>query len=54
LSEGKLKEEILVGPNTRKLIFDEDFHLTMTEDEREAWLAFKRVVTKFLGEQQGP
>jgi hypothetical protein len=28
---------------------DEDFLLTMTEIEREAWIAFKIVVTKFLG-----
>jgi hypothetical protein len=30
-------------------MFDEDFLLMMTEVEREAWIAFKSVVTKFLG-----
>jgi hypothetical protein len=30
-------------------MFDEDFLLTMTEDEREAWIAFRNVVTNLLG-----
>jgi hypothetical protein len=30
-------------------MFDEDFLLTMTEVEREAWIDFKSVVTNFLG-----
>jgi hypothetical protein len=54
LSERKLKEGIFVGPNTRELIFDEDFLLTTTEGEREAWIAFKRVVTKFLENNKDP
>jgi hypothetical protein len=49
LSEAKLKEGVFFGPDIRKLIFDEDFLLTMTEVEREAWIAFKSVVNKFLG-----
>jgi hypothetical protein len=49
LLEAKLKEGVFVGPDIRKLMFDEDFLLTMTEFEREAWIAFKSVVTKFLG-----
>jgi hypothetical protein len=49
LSEAKLKEGVFVGPDIRKLIFDEDFLLTMTRVAREAWIAFKNVVTKFLG-----
>jgi hypothetical protein len=35
-------------------MFDEDFLLTMTEVEREAWIVFKRAVTKFLGNNKGP
>jgi hypothetical protein len=55
LSEVKLKEGIFVGPDTRKLMFDEVLLLTMTEVEREAWIAFKSVVTKWLpGKQQEP
>jgi hypothetical protein len=35
-------------------MFDEDFLLTMTEVEREAWRVFKSVVTKFLGNNEDP
>jgi hypothetical protein len=35
-------------------LFDEDFLLKMTEVEREAWIAFKSVVTKFLGNDDDP
>jgi hypothetical protein len=34
LSEAKLKEGVFVGPDIRKLIFDEGFLFTMTEVER--------------------
>jgi hypothetical protein len=49
LLEAKLKEGIFIGPDIRELMFDEDFLLMTTEIEREAWLAFKSVVTKLLG-----
>jgi hypothetical protein len=35
-------------------MFDEDFLLTKTEVEREAWIAFRSAVTKFLGNNNGP
>jgi hypothetical protein len=54
MSEAKLKKGVFVGPDIRKLMFDEDFLLTMTEVEREAWIAFKSVVTKFLGNNKDP
>jgi hypothetical protein len=54
LSEARLKEGVFVGPDIRKLMFDEDFLLTMTEVEREAWIAFKNVVSKFLGNNKDP
>jgi hypothetical protein len=34
LSEAKLKEGVIVGPDSRKLMFHEDFLLTMNEVER--------------------
>jgi hypothetical protein len=40
LSEEKQEEGFCVGPVIRKLMFDEDFLLTMTPFEREAWIAF--------------
>jgi hypothetical protein len=52
--EGQTKEGVFVGPDIRKLTFDEDFLLTMTEVEREAWIAFKSVITKFLGSNKDP
>jgi hypothetical protein len=45
---------MFVGPDIRKLIFDEDFLLTKTEAERDAWIAFKSVVTKYLGNNKDP
>jgi hypothetical protein len=35
-------------------MFDEYFLLTMTEVEREAWIAFSSIVTKFLGNNKDP
>jgi hypothetical protein len=35
-------------------MFDEDFLLTMTEVEGEAWIAFGSFVTKFLGNNKEP
>jgi hypothetical protein len=32
--EAKLKDDVFIGPNIRKLTFDEDFPLTMNEVER--------------------
>jgi hypothetical protein len=54
LSEVKLKEGVFIGPDIRKLMFNEDFLFTMTEVERKAWIAFKSVVTKFLGNNKDP
>jgi hypothetical protein len=34
LSEAKLKEGVFIGPDIRKLIFDEDLLLTMNEVKR--------------------
>jgi hypothetical protein len=53
-SEAKLKEGVSVGPDIRKPIFDEDFLCTMIKFKRVAWIAFKRVVTKLLGNNKGP
>jgi hypothetical protein len=41
LWKAKQTEGVCVGPVIRKLMFDEDFLLTMTAFEREAWVAFK-------------
>jgi hypothetical protein len=54
LSEVKLKEDVFVGYDIRKLMIDEDFLLTMTEVETEDWIAFRSVVTNFLGNNNDP
>jgi hypothetical protein len=54
LSEAKLKEDVFIVPDIRKVMIDDDFLLTMTEVEREALIAFKSVVTKFLGNNKDP
>lgn len=54
LSEAKLKEGIFNGPDIRKMMFDMNFASTMTLNEKEAWVSFKEVVTKFLGNKKDP
>ena len=49
LSEAKIKEGIFVGPDIRKLMSDEKFDEKLNNIELQAWLSFKEVVTKFLG-----
>jgi hypothetical protein len=34
--EAKLNEGVFIGPDIRKLMFEEDFLLTMAEVEKEA------------------
>ena len=47
LSEAKLKQGVFVGPDIRKLMCDDNFVAAMTYDEKEAWTAFRDVVSKF-------
>jgi hypothetical protein len=49
LSEAKVKEGIFIGPQTRDVMQDPDFHSTLSNTEKAAWNAFKSVCTKFLG-----
>jgi hypothetical protein len=41
MSETKRKEGFFDDPGISKLMFDEYFLLTMTEVEREVWIAFR-------------
>ena len=54
LSEAKLKEDVFVGPDIRRLIADQEFHNTMTDPQKEGWIAFKEVIKKFLGNIKDP
>ena len=54
ISDAKIKEGILVGPQIRELMLDETFSGTMDQYELEAWDAFKRVSQGFLGKHIAP
>lgn len=54
LSTAKLKEGVFTGPDIRKLCKDGNFEKEMEVAEKEAWVAFKDVVTKFLGNKKDP
>ena len=49
LSDAKLKNGIFVGPQIRTLCKEKDFQNTMTNVEKNAWVSFKEVIDKFLG-----
>lgn len=52
ISEAKIKEGIFVGPQIRQLLRDSDFDIVLEGCEKEAWEAFKMVVTHFLGNKR--
>lgn len=49
LSDAKLKEGVLNGPQIRKLIKDSNFETLLNVVEKKAWTCFKDVVDGFLG-----
>ena len=49
LSEAKIKEGVLVGPQTRKLILNNEFDEILHGSELDAWISFKKVCNFFLG-----
>ena len=53
LSEAKLKESILIGPQIRDLIKDEYFDKLLQGDEKAGWDSFKFLLKGFLG-TEGP
>jgi hypothetical protein len=54
LSQARVKEGISVGPQIRALTKDKIFEESMTPAEREAWISFKDVIDKFLGNNKDP
>lgn len=54
LSEAKIKEGVFVGPDIRKLMKDPQFETKMNVKEKVAWVSFKEVVSKFLGNNKDP
>ena len=50
LSEAKIKAEVSVGPDIRKLMTnDEEFQTPLKRTERVAWDNFKEITRSFLG-----
>ena len=43
VSDAKIKEGILTGPQIRELMQDKQFDEDLNETERNAWLSFKRI-----------
>ena len=54
LTQAKLKEGIIVGPQINKLLKDEDFDHTLSGTEKVAWNAFRDVAHNFLGNAIAP
>ncbi|GBN94057.1 hypothetical protein AVEN_33293-1 [Araneus ventricosus] len=54
LSEAKLKEDVFVGPDIRKMIKDENFEIKIETNEGKAWESFKLVITSFFGNEKDP
>jgi len=49
VSDAKMKEGILIGPQIRELMQDKHFDEDLNETERNGWLSFKRIFKDFLG-----
>jgi len=52
VSDAKLKEGILTGPQIRELMQDKQFDEDLNETKRNAWSSFKRICQDFLGRQK--
>lgn len=48
LSFGKIKVGVFDSPQIQKLLAQEHFQVTMSEIEKNVWLAFKNFVKDFL------
>ena len=52
ISEAKVKGDIFVGPQIRKMLASEKLEEQMSDLERNAWQAVRTIVTGFLGNHQ--
>jgi hypothetical protein len=48
ISEAKLRAGIFIGPKIRAILSDSDFEMSLTQNERRAWVSFRLVVDNFL------
>ena len=49
LSDAKLKAGVFIGPQIREMLQSQELEKRMSGLERNAWQAFRGVVTGFLG-----
>ena len=54
LLDAKIKEGVFVGPNTRKLMNDENFDSSLAKAEKDAWIIFKNVIKNFMDKHKSP
>ena len=54
MSDAKLNAGVFTGPDIRKLMLDTNFDKMLNPQELRAWLAFKAVVSGFLGNNREP
>ena len=52
LSYAKVKEGVFIGPQIKEIMSDEHFQDILSATEKDAWVAFKSVVTNFLGNKK--
>jgi hypothetical protein len=52
LSDAKVKGDIFTGPQIRVMLASRDLEQIMTVVERNAWVAFRMVVTYLLGNRK--
>ncbi|KAJ8676853.1 hypothetical protein QAD02_012640 [Eretmocerus hayati] len=52
LSEAKLKEGVVVGPDIRKLMLDSGFDAVLNEVELKTWKSVKNVINNYLGNRK--
>jgi hypothetical protein len=52
ISDAKIKAGILIGPQIRELMKDQDFERSLNESEKAAWRSFQKVVKTFLGNEK--
>ena len=51
-TEAKIKHDIFVRPEIRKVLKDKDFKTKLSSNELDAWNAFALVVQNFLGKHE--
>ena len=54
LSQAKLNEGILTGPQIKKLVKDSTFKEVLNDNEKQAWSSFIKLTENFLGNNKAP